>query len=95
MLQPYPLAIGEKLDFQFDVTELNDDEDTIASYVLTAGGNIDKSSPSESSNVITVWAEWDEDAVVGSIGWIEAAVTSTSGRILLKRMTFFASEPTT
>jgi len=95
MLQPYPLALGEKLDFLFDATELGDDADTIASYVLTASASITKSNASEASNVVTFWAEWTSGSEVGDSGWVECAITSTLGRILVKKMTFFASEPTT
>lgn len=95
MLQPYPLAVGEKLDFEFDLTELAEAADSVASYTITQSAAVTVSADSEDENVVTFWVEWEADTEVGTPGWVECSAISTAGRTVVKRMTFFASEPTT
>jgi len=92
MEQPYPLPKAAKIDFSFDATELIAVGDEVSTAVLTPSSNITVSSESIVSCYANFFAEWSTTPSIGDTGYVEALITSTSGRVLPKRMTFFATE---
>ena len=89
MQQPFPLPVGETMDFKFDFTDLITQGDSIASYILSSSG-LTLSSPSTAAGYVTFFAKWTS-AAAGDSGYVICTATSTLGRIIPAKMTFFAT----
>jgi hypothetical protein len=92
MEQPYPLPQAARIDFSFDATEIIALGDTISTADLTPSSNITTSSKAINGGYVTFNVQWVGTPNIGEVGYVNALITSTGGRILPKQMTFFATE---
>lgn len=92
MEQPYALPQAAKIDFSFDATEIIALGDTISTADLTSSSNITTGSKTINGGYVTFTAQWASTPDIGDVGYADVLITSAGGRILPKRMTFFATE---
>lgn len=89
MQQPFPLAIGETMDFKFDFADLAPLGDSIDSHTLTAVG-MTLSNDSSDDTSVTLFLSWAA-AEVGASGYVICTATTVDGRVIPARMSFFAT----
>jgi hypothetical protein len=93
MKQPYPIAPGDTLDFEFDWTaDLAADGDTITTIVLTPSDGMTVLSSAEAAGIVKFWVHMSDTLTIGQLEIVQCKITtaSTPNRVRTKEMRFIA-----
>lgn len=93
MIRVFPQDLNAKLDYVFDWEPwLDDQADTIASFVVTPASGLTVTSSSNTTLTVTVWITIDSGVRRGQLLTLACKITTAVGRIDERTITIRAAE---
>lgn len=89
----FPQDLNAKLDYVFDWEPwLDDQADTIASFVVTAASGLTVTASSNTTLTVTVWITIDSTVRKGQLLTLACKITTAAGRIDERTITIRAAQ---